>query len=53
MTKTGKTDPPGRLSAVVTATDGIHAVSLTGEIDHSTGDALRQALAFPGASRPG
>ncbi|MFJ5879143.1 STAS domain-containing protein [Streptomyces sp. NPDC093088] len=52
VTKTEKTDPSGRLSAVVTATDGIHVVSLSGEIDHSTGDTLRQALAFPDTPRP-
>ncbi|MEU0054216.1 STAS domain-containing protein [Streptomyces sp. NPDC006309] len=34
----------GQLSVVSTSTDGIRVVTLAGEIDHHTGDALRQAL---------
>ncbi|WP_411076087.1 STAS domain-containing protein [Streptomyces sp. cmx-4-7] len=52
MTETEKTEHPGRLSVVATAADSIHVVSLTGEIDHTTGDLLRQALAVPDASPP-
>ncbi|MFI8194111.1 STAS domain-containing protein [Streptomyces sp. NPDC085946] len=35
---------PGGLSIAVTATGGIRVVTVTGEIDHHTGDHLRQAL---------
>lgn len=34
----------GQLSVVATATDGVRVLTLAGEIDHHTGDALRQAL---------
>ncbi|MFI5972757.1 STAS domain-containing protein [Streptomyces sp. NPDC051452] len=36
--------PAGRLSVVATTTDGIRVLTLAGEIDHHTGDALRRAL---------
>ncbi|MFF9623806.1 STAS domain-containing protein [Streptomyces griseosporeus] len=34
----------GQLSVVATATDGVRVLTLAGEIDHHTGDALSQAL---------
>ncbi|MGW1963544.1 STAS domain-containing protein [Streptomyces sp. NPDC001935] len=34
----------GQLSVVTTTADGILVLTLSGEIDHNTGDALRQAL---------
>ncbi|WP_240926105.1 STAS domain-containing protein [Streptomyces sp. JB150] len=42
----------GRLSAVVTETDGIRVVALAGEIDHHTADTLREALDAAGEPRP-
>ncbi|MEU3550583.1 MULTISPECIES: STAS domain-containing protein [Streptomyces] len=42
----------GRLSVVATATDGIRVLSLAGELDHDTGEALRQALDVTGTARP-
>ncbi|MGW2831619.1 STAS domain-containing protein [Streptomyces sp. NPDC001286] len=42
----------GQLSVVATATDGIRVLTLAGEIDHHTGDTLRQALDVVGTSRP-
>ncbi|MGW2836067.1 STAS domain-containing protein [Streptomyces sp. NPDC001286] len=44
--------PTGRLSVVATTTDGIRVLTLAGEIDHHTGDTLRQALAPSGTARP-
>ncbi|MFB7031574.1 MULTISPECIES: STAS domain-containing protein [unclassified Streptomyces] len=35
-----------------TATDNVHVASLAGEIDHTTGDTLGQALAVPGTPPP-
>ncbi|GGR48323.1 hypothetical protein GCM10010497_59730 [Streptomyces cinereoruber] len=52
VTQNGAAEQAGRLSAVTTATDNIHIVSLTGEIDHATGDTLRQALTFPDTPCP-
>ncbi|GGW13104.1 hypothetical protein GCM10018980_76230 [Streptomyces capoamus] len=55
---TGKTTgtehagPTGQLSVVTTATHGIRVISLAGEIDHHTGDALRHALDASDISRP-
>ncbi|MEU6602888.1 STAS domain-containing protein [Streptomyces flaveolus] len=42
----------GQLSVVATATDGIRVLTLAGEIDHHTGDALRQALDTSHTPRP-
>ncbi|MGW2788026.1 STAS domain-containing protein, partial [Streptomyces populi] len=44
MTDTEHAGQTGQLSIVTTATDGIHVLTLAGEIDHHTGDTLRQAL---------
>ncbi|MEU3520920.1 STAS domain-containing protein [Streptomyces sp. NPDC006654] len=52
MTDTGHAEQPGRLSVVSTATDGIRVLTLAGEIDHDTGQALRQALDASSAPRP-
>ncbi|MER7837779.1 STAS domain-containing protein [Streptomyces sp. NPDC096040] len=43
---------PGELSVVATATDGVHVLTLAGEIDHHTGDRLRQALDVSSTGRP-
>ncbi|MGW0119658.1 STAS domain-containing protein [Streptomyces sp. NPDC003327] len=42
----------GQLSAVVTEADGIRIVTLAGEVDHHTGDTLRQALDTADVPRP-
>ncbi|MEW2306862.1 STAS domain-containing protein [Streptomyces sp. NPDC006655] len=53
MADTGQAEQPGQLSVVSAATDGIRVLTLAGEIDHDTGQALRQALnASSGAPRP-
>jgi stage II sporulation protein AA (anti-sigma F factor antagonist) len=52
MAHTGQAEQPGRLSVASTATDGVHVLTLAGEIDHDTGQALRQALDASGAPRP-
>ncbi|MGW4568981.1 STAS domain-containing protein [Streptomyces sp. NPDC004561] len=52
MTNTGPTEQPGPLSVVSTTVDGIRVVTLAGEIDHQTGDALRQALEASNTPRP-
>ncbi|MGW2697770.1 STAS domain-containing protein [Streptomyces sp. NPDC001296] len=44
--------PPGGLSVVATSTDGIRVLTLIGEIDHHTGEALHQALDVSGIVRP-
>ncbi len=44
-----QTDP---LSVLTTTTDGIRVVTVAGEIDHHTGEALRQALDASTTSRP-
>ncbi|MEU7426290.1 STAS domain-containing protein [Streptomyces sp. NPDC040750] len=44
--------PDGRLSVVATTTDGIRVLTLAGEIDHHTGDALRQALDVADVPQP-
>jgi stage II sporulation protein AA (anti-sigma F factor antagonist) len=49
---TGQAAQPARLSVVSTATDGIRVLTLAGEIDHDTGQTLRQALDASGAPRP-
>ncbi|MFE5511718.1 STAS domain-containing protein [Streptomyces sp. NPDC056529] len=41
---TEQTGQDGRLSVVTTTIEGIRVVALSGEIDHHTGDLLRQAL---------
>ncbi|MFJ3819419.1 STAS domain-containing protein [Streptomyces sp. NPDC090056] len=52
VTETKKADPAERLSVAATATGNVHIASLNGEIDHTTGDILRQALAVPDTSPP-
>ncbi|MEU9471319.1 STAS domain-containing protein [Streptomyces avermitilis] len=52
MADTGQAAEPGQLSVVSTATAGIRVLTLAGEIDHDTGQALRQALDASGAPRP-
>ncbi|MFL5996384.1 MAG: STAS domain-containing protein [Streptomyces sp.] len=43
---------PTPLSIVSTATDGIRVLTLVGEIDHDSGETLRQALDASGTPRP-
>ncbi|MEU9924931.1 STAS domain-containing protein [Streptomyces griseoluteus] len=43
---------PEQLSIVATTTDGIHVLTVAGEIDHHTGDMLAQALDLTGTLRP-
>ncbi|MER6455964.1 STAS domain-containing protein [Streptomyces sp900105245] len=52
VTDTHKTEQPDRLSIVATTTDGIHVLTPAGEIDHHTGDALRQALDIHATTQP-
>jgi stage II sporulation protein AA (anti-sigma F factor antagonist) len=52
MADAGQAEQPGQLWVVSTATDGIRVLTLAGEIDHDTGQALRQALDASGAPRP-
>ncbi|MFD8373524.1 STAS domain-containing protein [Streptomyces sp. NPDC059688] len=52
MTDTEKSEQPGRLSIVATTADGIRVLTPAGEIDHHTGDALRQALDFSATAEP-
>ncbi|PWJ02374.1 anti-anti-sigma factor [Streptomyces sp. NWU49] len=52
MTGTEHAGQTGQLSVVTTATDGIRVLTLSGEIDHHTGDTLRQALDASGTPRP-
>ncbi|MFC8172283.1 STAS domain-containing protein [Streptomyces sp. NPDC057250] len=49
---TGHAGQPGRLSAATTDIEGVRVVALSGEIDHTTGDTLRQALAVPDTPGP-
>ncbi|MFF3313523.1 STAS domain-containing protein [Streptomyces sp. NPDC002952] len=44
---TERAQQAGQLSVDATATDGIHVLALAGEIDHHTGNTLRQALTVP------
>ncbi|WP_079083942.1 STAS domain-containing protein [Streptomyces longwoodensis] len=52
MTDAEQAAHAGSLSVTVTATDGIRVLSLAGELDHDTGEALRQALDVTGTARP-
>ncbi|MFG2639057.1 STAS domain-containing protein [Streptomyces sp. NPDC048362] len=55
MTDTARAEldqQPGGLSILSATTDGIRVLTATGEIDHHTGDALRQALDAAGTSCP-
>ncbi|MFJ5999947.1 STAS domain-containing protein [Streptomyces sp. NPDC092370] len=52
MAATGQAEQPGQLSVVSAVTDGIRVLTLAGEIDHDTGQSLRQALDVSGVPRP-
>ncbi|MER6186104.1 STAS domain-containing protein [Streptomyces sp. NPDC001652] len=52
MTDTGQAAQPDRLTVLSTTTDGIRVLTLTGEIDHDTGQPLRQALDTSETPRP-
>ncbi|MEV7815516.1 STAS domain-containing protein [Streptomyces flaveolus] len=52
MKGTAHAGQTGQLSVVIAAVDGIRVLTLAGEIDHHTGDALRQALDACGTPRP-
>ncbi|WP_258311441.1 STAS domain-containing protein [Streptomyces sp. NWU49] len=47
-----KAQQPRRLTVVAAATDGIRVLTVAGDIDHDTGDTLRQALDVSGLPRP-
>ncbi|MFI8194808.1 STAS domain-containing protein [Streptomyces sp. NPDC085946] len=49
---TGQAGPVGGLAVAATVTDGIRVVTVAGEIDHHTGDRLRDALDITGTVRP-
>ncbi|MGW3142431.1 STAS domain-containing protein, partial [Streptomyces sp. NPDC001139] len=51
MTDVDPTGRPGRLSATSTVVDGIHVISLAGEIDRDSAEVLRDALPRPDATR--
>ncbi|MEU1710955.1 STAS domain-containing protein [Streptomyces sp. NPDC005706] len=52
VTDTEQAAQPEQLSIVATTTDGIHVLTVAGEIDHHTGDTLGQALDHTGTPRP-
>ncbi|MER6038481.1 STAS domain-containing protein [Streptomyces sp. NPDC001835] len=52
VTDTEQAVQPDQLSIAAAATDGIHVLTVAGEIDHHTGDALTQALSLSGTPRP-
>ncbi|MEU9438974.1 STAS domain-containing protein [Streptomyces sp. NPDC048252] len=52
MADTGQAAQPGQLSVSSAATDGIRVLTLAGDINHDTGQALRQALDASDAPRP-
>jgi stage II sporulation protein AA (anti-sigma F factor antagonist) len=49
---TERAEQPGGLTVAVAVIDGIRVLTPAGEIDHHTGDTLRQALKTVGAVRP-
>lgn len=51
MTDVDPTGRPGRLSATPTVIDGIHVITLAGEIDRDTAQVLLQALPRPDTPR--
>ncbi|MGW5655100.1 STAS domain-containing protein [Streptomyces humi] len=51
-TDTEHSGQPGGLSVTITTTDGIRVLTLAGEIDHHSGDTLRQALDTPATPGP-
>ncbi|MFI1072664.1 STAS domain-containing protein [Streptomyces puniciscabiei] len=52
VTDTEQAVQPGELSIVATVTDGIHVLTVAGEIDHQTGDTLHQALDVSDTPQP-
>ncbi|MFF3740932.1 STAS domain-containing protein [Streptomyces sp. NPDC002566] len=52
MADTEHAEQPGQLSVVSTASEGVRVVTLSGEIDHHTGEALRQSLDVTGVPGP-
>ncbi|MEE1758808.1 MULTISPECIES: STAS domain-containing protein [unclassified Streptomyces] len=52
MADTEHAEQPGQLSVVSTASEGVRVVTLAGEIDHHTGEAMRQALDVTGTAGP-
>ncbi|MDO0924310.1 STAS domain-containing protein [Streptomyces sp. TG1A-8] len=44
---TERAEHPSRLSVTATVAEGVRVLSVAGEIDHHTGDALRRALDVP------
>ncbi|MEU5366711.1 STAS domain-containing protein [Streptomyces sp. NPDC005925] len=51
-TDTAQAGQPGRLTVRATTTDDIRVLTVSGEIDHHTGDHLRQALDVSDTARP-
>ncbi|MFF5637058.1 STAS domain-containing protein [Streptomyces sp. NPDC012825] len=51
-TGTGHAGQSERFWATAADVDGVRVVTLAGEIDHTTGDILRRALALPDTPRP-
>lgn len=52
MADTEQPAQPGQLSVVSNTTDGIRVLTLAGEIDHDTGQTLRQAFDASGTPLP-
>jgi stage II sporulation protein AA (anti-sigma F factor antagonist) len=52
MADSERSEQPGQLSVVSTASEGIRVLTLSGEIDHQTGGTLRQALDATGTAGP-
>lgn len=52
MTDTQYAVQPGQLTVAATITGGIHVLTPAGEIDHHTGDSLRQALDLTSTPHP-
>ncbi|WP_253195617.1 STAS domain-containing protein [Streptomyces sp. JHA26] len=50
--RTEQTQQVDGLAVVSTVVDGIHVVTLSGEIDHHTGEVLRRALEAAGTAGP-
>ncbi|MFD7246812.1 STAS domain-containing protein [Streptomyces massasporeus] len=53
MSNTEPAGQPSQLTVVSTTTaDGIHVLTVTGEIDQTSGSRLQQAMAVPAGPRP-
>ncbi|MEU0221276.1 STAS domain-containing protein [Streptomyces sp. NPDC006265] len=52
MADSEQAEQPGQLSVVSTASEGVRVVTLSGEIDHQTAEAMRQALEVADTANP-